>query len=45
MCSAVGLEVKRLHRIDFAGITLDGCEGPGTWTLLTEDEINILKCI
>ena len=45
MCQALNLEVKRLHRIDFAGITLDGCEGPGTCAFLSEDEINILKSI
>ncbi|KAG8468999.1 hypothetical protein KFE25_007517 [Diacronema lutheri] len=39
MCSALGLEVEWLHRVAFAGVTLDGCAAPGTWAFLTGDEL------
>lgn len=39
MCSALGLEVRTLHRIGFAGITLERCVRPGTWAFLTADEL------
>jgi len=37
MCSTLGLEVTLLHRVEFAGITLDGCE-QGECVDLTEEE-------
>lgn len=43
MCETVGLRVTRLHRIDFAGVTLDGCIQPGSWKFLTDEEIRLLK--
>lgn len=39
MCSALGLEVQQLHRVGFAGLTLEGCVRPGTWAFLTDDEL------
>ena len=39
MCEACGLQVVRLHRVSFAGITLDGCQRPGQWTFLNEEEV------
>lgn len=38
MCSTLGLEVTLLHRVEFAGITLDGCE-QGECVDLTEEEM------
>ena len=43
MCEKVGLRVIRLHRIEFAGITLEGCPRPGCWAFLTGEEIQQLK--
>lgn len=31
-------QVVQLHRVSFGGVTLDGCEAPGSWAPLTEDE-------
>jgi 23S rRNA pseudouridine2604 synthase len=45
MCETVGLNVVRLHRVDFAGITLKGCPSPGTWAFLTDVEVRTLKDI
>lgn len=39
MCTAVGLEVVRLHRTGFAGLTLGGCARPGEWAWLRADEL------
>eukprot|EP00978_Attheya_sp_CCMP212_P032061 scaffold123514_cov54-Attheya_sp.AAC.1 len=38
MCAAVGIEVTSLHRVGFAGISLQGCENAGDWASLTEAE-------
>ena len=43
MCEKVGLRVIRLHRVEFAGIKLDGCPLPGCWAFLTGEEIQQLK--
>jgi pseudouridine synthase len=43
MCTALGMEVKRLHRIDFAGISLEDLSSPGEWAFLTPKEVEILK--
>uniref|UniRef100_A0A7S3NPA8 RNA-binding S4 domain-containing protein n=1 Tax=Aureoumbra lagunensis TaxID=44058 RepID=A0A7S3NPA8_9STRA len=43
MCQARNLDVKSLHRIAFAGITLNGLNGPGEWRQLDKDEIAILR--
>lgn len=42
MCETVGLTVVRLHRVEFAGITLDHCPRPGTWAFLTKKELDRL---
>ncbi|KAJ1630342.1 pseudouridine synthase, partial [Pavlovales sp. CCMP2436] len=42
MCEALGLYVQKLHRVGFAGITLDGCAGPGAWCLLTDEELCLI---
>ena len=42
MLAAVGCDVKRLRRIKFAGLTLDGLK-VGKWRTLTADEIAQLK--
>ena len=42
MLAAVGCDVKRLRRIKFAGLTLDGLK-VGKWRMLTADEIARLK--
>ena len=42
MFAAVGCDVKRLRRIKFAGLTLDGLK-VGKWRTLTADEIAQLK--
>lgn len=39
MCAALGLEVRQLHRVGFAGITLDGCPRAGSWAFLNDDEL------
>ena len=39
MVEAVGLgEVRRLHRVAFAGVGLEGCEKPGAYAFLSEGE-------
>lgn len=38
MCCALGLKVTTLHRVTFAGVSLEGCEGPGEWARLTQAE-------
>jgi len=38
MCASLGLEVIALHRVSFAGVTLEGCESLGSWVSLTEQE-------
>lgn len=42
MCFALGLQVTSLHRVAFAGITLDGCENPGDCADLTEQELLLI---
>jgi pseudouridine synthase len=41
MCEAVGHPVRRLHRSDFAGLTVDEL-APGAWRRLTEEEVAAL---
>ena len=43
MCEACGLKVLKLHRVAFAGITLDGCRGPGDWAFLSDEEIRLCR--
>ena len=43
MCEACGLQVVRLHRVGFAGITLRGCQQPGDYAFLTEAEIELCR--
>ena len=42
MCEAVGHPVRRLHRREYAGLTLEGIE-PGEWRVLTPDEVAALR--
>ena len=43
MVEAVGLgEVRRLHRVAFAGVGLEGCEKPGAYAFLSEGERSAL---
>jgi 23S rRNA pseudouridine2605 synthase len=42
MCAAVGHPVRRLHRSDYAGLTLTGLD-PGRWRELTADEVARLR--
>jgi 23S rRNA pseudouridine2605 synthase len=42
MCEAVGHPVKRLHRREYAGLTLEGVE-PGRWRELTAGEVAALR--
>lgn len=42
MCSSLGLEVTNLHRVNFAGITLDGCERLGDCLELTKKEMILI---
>ena len=39
MCAALGLEVTRLHRVSFAGVSLSRVEKEGSWAELTEEEL------
>jgi pseudouridine synthase len=41
MLEAVGHPVRRLHRREYAGLTLEGL-APGEWRELTTDEVNAL---
>jgi len=43
MCEACGLSVLKLHRVGFAGITLQGCRRPGDWAFLTDEEVAICR--
>ena len=42
MCEAVGHPVLRLHRREYAGLTLEGVE-PGRWRELTTGEVTALR--
>ena len=42
MCSSLGLKVIDLHRVNFAGITLDGCERLGDCSELTKEEMVLI---
>ncbi len=42
MCEAVGHPVRRLHRREYAGLTLSGVE-PGEWRELTREEVATLR--
>jgi len=42
MCRAIGHPVVSLRRILFAGLSLEGVK-PGTWRVLTNDEVDTLK--
>jgi 23S rRNA pseudouridine2605 synthase len=42
MCEAVGHPVRRLHRREYAGLTLEGL-APGEWRELTADELKALR--
>ena len=42
MCEAVGHPVTRLHRREYAGLTLEGL-APGEWRDLTDAEVGALR--
>jgi len=42
MCEAVGHPVRRLHRVGYASLDLDGL-APGEWRALTPDEVAALR--
>jgi pseudouridine synthase len=42
MCEAVGHPVKRLHRREYAGLTVEGL-APGEWRDLTDAEVGALR--
>mmetsp|Transcript_10757 Transcript_10757/g.35635 ORF Transcript_10757/g.35635 Transcript_10757/m.35635 type:complete len:325 (+) Transcript_10757:41-1015(+) len=42
MCAQRGLSVEALHRISFAGVTLEGLKGPGDWKPLSSAERDTL---
>lgn len=42
MCAACGLDVIKLHRVGFAGITLANCGRPGAWAFLTDAELDVI---
>jgi 23S rRNA pseudouridine2605 synthase len=42
MLAAVGLQVKKLHRSNYASLTLNGLK-PGQWRDLTDEEVKLLK--
>ena len=44
MCEAVGHPVQRLHRREYAGLTVEGV-GPGEWRELSEDEVAALHAL
>ena len=43
ICEALGLKVRTLHRVGFAGVSLEGCRRPGDWAFLTEEELALLR--
>ena len=44
MCEAVGHPVRRLHRREYAGLTLDGL-APGEWRELSKEEVARLRSL
>ena len=44
MCEAVGHPVRRLHRTEYAGLTLEGLE-PGAWRELEPSEVTRLRTL
>jgi 23S rRNA pseudouridine2605 synthase len=44
MCEAVGHPVRRLHRREYAGLTLEGL-APGEWRELSDDEVAGLRSL
>lgn len=45
MLAGLNYNVLALRRVKFAGITLDGLEGPGAWQRLNQQEMKILERI
>lgn len=43
MAEAVGLRVMQLHRTSFAGLTLRGLKGAGSWVELDNKEMTIIN--
>jgi 16S rRNA U516 pseudouridylate synthase RsuA-like enzyme len=44
MCEGVGHPVRRLHRREYGGLTLEGL-APGEWRELTADEVERLRAV
>ena len=38
MTASLGMNVTRLHRVSFCGVSMAGIATPGSWTELTEEE-------
>lgn len=45
MMGALGYTVRRLHRIRFGEITMEGLEKPGDWKYLDEDEMEWIRSL
>ena len=43
MIEAIGCKVVALHRVSFAGISLRGLKGEGSWRLLNSDELALIE--
>ena len=43
MIDAIGCKVVALHRVPFAGISLRGLKGEGSWRLLNSDELSLIE--
>lgn len=43
MLGALGYTTRAIHRVSFAGISLDGLAEPGSWAFLTDEEMKTLK--
>jgi 23S rRNA pseudouridine2605 synthase len=44
MCEAVGHPVRRLHRREYAGLTVEGL-APGAWRELRAEEVEVLRAL
>lgn len=43
MLGALGYTARTIHRTSFMGITLDGLEGPGSSSILTDNEMKLVR--
>jgi 23S rRNA pseudouridine2605 synthase len=44
MCEAVGLQVAKLKRVVYAGLTVEGLR-PGRWRHLTDEELAAVRAL